>query len=103
MKFFSKHLERKKQSSVLFLHIPIIHPGLSYRYRAAHDAGIDETPRGNGISAARRQQSRRANMTIIGGSLLLFYPVGFLDNLLIITKMSDLGAAYFLFLGSYFI
>ena len=68
-----------------------------------HDTSIDETPKGNGISAEQHQQSRRANMTLIVGSLLLFYSVGFSDNLLILTKMSDLEAAYFLFLRSYFI
>jgi len=68
-----------------------------------HDTTIDETPKDNGISAEKHQQSRRANLTLIVSSLLLFYSVGFSDNLLILTKMSDLEAAYFLFLRSYFI
>lgn len=60
-----------------------------------HDISIDETPKSNCISAEQHQQSRRANMNLIVGSLLLFYSVGFLDNLLILTKMSDLEAAHF--------
>lgn len=67
-----------------------------------HATSIDETRKGNGISAEQHQPSRRANMTLIVGSLL-FYSVGFLDNLLILTKMRDLEAVYFLFLRSYFI
>lgn len=93
----------------VFIYIPVIHPWFlysndtSYRYCVANEISIDETPKGNCISAEQHQQSRKANINLSVGSLLLFYSIGFLDNLLIPAKMSDWEAAYFLFLRSYFI